>query len=465
MPPLLAFYGDDFTGSCDCMEVLQWSGLKTVLFLDAPAPEQLAKFDSLRAIGIAGWSRTMSPTEMEIELKPALESLRDSGASIVHYKTCSTFDSSPSIGSIGKALELGRSVLGTGVVPIVVAAPQLGRYQAFGNLFARSGLDTQPYRLDRHPTMSRHPITPMCESDIRTHLRQQTDLSVELVDCLQLDEDQSQVVWTRLDSAAVLFDALVPEHLTQIGAVIQALVDSTAPRFVLGSSGIEYALTAHWQNSGEMAKLQSHAPSRPRFGAAEQLVVITGSCSPVNDRQIAWAEQHGFETLPIHAAKLLNAQTCAQETERIVEQCLKLLRSGANVILHSARGPHDPRVAETVAAFAALGFGELDIKLRSGRTLGPKLGAMLRAILDQHPCRRVGVAGGDTSGYVARALGLVALEAIAPLAPGSPLCRGHAENAMDGVEFFFKGGQVGKDDVWSTMLSGTTSNNSIGKMS
>jgi uncharacterized protein YgbK (DUF1537 family) len=65
------------------------------------------------------------------------------------------------------------------------------------------------------------------------------------------------------------------------------------------------------------------------------------------------------------------------------------------------------------------------------------------------------VAGGDTSGYIARELELVALQAIAPVAPGSPLCRGHAANSMQGVEFFFKGGQVGKDDVWSTMLHGT----------
>ena len=60
-----------------------------------------------------------------------------------------------------------------------VLAPQL-----VGNLFARSGLDSEPSRLDRHPTMSRHPVTPMDEADLRLLLAKQTQLAVELVDTL-----------------------------------------------------------------------------------------------------------------------------------------------------------------------------------------------------------------------------------------------------------------------------------------
>ena len=52
-------------------------------------------------------------------------------------------------------------------VPLVVGAPTLGRYCVFGNLFATSGVDPQPYRLDRHPSMSRHPVTPADESTVK----------------------------------------------------------------------------------------------------------------------------------------------------------------------------------------------------------------------------------------------------------------------------------------------------------
>jgi uncharacterized protein YgbK (DUF1537 family) len=456
---VLAFYGDDFTGSCDSMEVLQWAGLDTVLFLDSPTAAQLAAFPNMRAVGIAGCSRTMSPLDMEHQLGPALASLRDSGAAIVHYKTCSTFDSSPQIGSIGKAIEIGRSHVGGSLVPIFIAAPQLGRYQAFGNLFARSGLDSLPFRLDRHPTMSRHPITPMCEADVREHLRQQTDLRFELIDCLQLASLAQRVDnWeSRYEAEGVLFDAIYPEHVSLVGAALDSMAHTTSPKFMVGSSGIEYALTSHWCQTGRMSALQSSEPVRPRFGPAQQLMVITGSCSPVNDRQLGWAEQHGFELIELNTARLLPDETRPAEMERAIELSLRGLRRGANVIVHSARGPGDSRVNDTLRAFQDLGFSQLDIKLCSGRMLGPLLGNILKTVLQAHPCARVGVAGGDTSGYIARELELFALQAIAPVAPGSPLCRGHAANSMQGVEFFFKGGQVGKDDVWSTMLHGTLS--------
>ena len=41
-----------------------------------------------------------TPAEMDAALGPAFESLRALGAPLCHYKICSTFDSSPSIGSI-----------------------------------------------------------------------------------------------------------------------------------------------------------------------------------------------------------------------------------------------------------------------------------------------------------------------------------------------------------------------------
>ena len=454
--PLLAFYGDDFTGSADAMEVLQWSGLRTVLFLEPPTRDQLREFSELAAFGVAGWSRTMSPAEMETELRPAFSQLRASGAEIVHYKTCSTFDSSPQIGSVGKALELGREVFGTSAVPMVIGAPNLGRYQVFGNLFARSGLDTEPFRLDRHPTMSRHPITPMAEADLRLHLAEQTRLKIGLIDILRLHavtQEDLSVALEQDSYDAILFDVLYPDHLSTIGAAIQRLAERVSPKFIVGSSGMEYALTEHWAAVGKGGWA---APgSRPTFAASEQLVVITGSCSPVNDRQIAWAEQHGFELLPIDTPRLIEPASSDREIERIMDLALKRLQARKNVVLHSSRGPQDPRIGETVAAMKKSGLGDLEIKRHSGRILGPKLGCILKGILEAFPLSRIGVAGGDTSGYIARELGITALEAIAPVAPGSPLCRAYGGGRLDGVEFFFKGGQVGKNDVWGTMLGGT----------
>jgi 3-oxoisoapionate kinase len=456
--PLLAYYGDDFTGSTDALEALQWSGLHTVLFLAPPTREQLARFQNLRAFGVAGWSRTLSPAEMDAEIRPAFQCLRDSGAPLVHYKVCSTFDSAPDIGSIGRALEIGREVFG-GCVPLLVGAPVLGRFTVFGNLFARSGLDTEPFRLDRHPTMLRHPITPMAEADLRLHLAAQTSLPVALFDVLRLADPAPRRRLEELlagQPAAVLFDVLYPSHLAIIGQLMECMAATQPTLFAVGSSGVEYALTEHWERSGRLPALCSHPPGRPAFGRVEQLVIITGSCSPVNDRQITWALKNGFVEVPLDPARLIRPDLSEAEVDASVRRALELAERGANVILHTSRGPGDPRVAETLRQYSDLGFSPSDIKLKNGRTLGPKLGRILSGILQGRKLQRVGVAGGDTSGYVARELGIEALEAIAPVAPGSPLCRVHATNPLNGLEIIFKGGQVGQPDVWATMLHGTT---------
>ncbi|HEY7077972.1 MAG TPA: nucleotide-binding domain containing protein, partial [Solirubrobacteraceae bacterium] len=68
---------------------------------------------------------------------------------------------------------------------------------------------------------------------------------------------------------------------------------------------------------------------------------------------------------------------------------------------------------------------------------------------------RLCVAGGDTSSHVARALGIEAVEMIAPLAPGAPLCRAHAPGSpADGLEVNFKGGQVGGADYFEVVARG-----------
>ena len=160
---VLCYYGDDFTGSTDVMESLSFAGVKTVLFMAPPTAEQFALFDGVRAVGVAGRTRSMSTQEMVRELVPVFTAFRELDTPIVHYKTSSTFDSSPEVGSIGQAIDLGLSVFGGPFVPLVVGAPVLKRYCVFGNLFARSGLDSDVFRLDRHSTMRHHPIGYCCD--------------------------------------------------------------------------------------------------------------------------------------------------------------------------------------------------------------------------------------------------------------------------------------------------------------
>ena len=152
---LLAYYGDDFTGSTDALECLALAGLRTMLFLEPPTRERLAALPTLDAIGVAGRSRSLPTAELATEVRSALMSLRELNPRHVHYKVCSTFDSSPTIGSIGRVIDEAVPLFPAPFVPLVVGAPPLGRWCVFGNLFAQVaiGSESEVCRLDRHPTM------------------------------------------------------------------------------------------------------------------------------------------------------------------------------------------------------------------------------------------------------------------------------------------------------------------------
>jgi uncharacterized protein YgbK (DUF1537 family) len=68
---------------------------------------------------------------------------------------------------------------------------------------------------------------------------------------------------------------------------------------------------------------------------------------------------------------------------------------------------------------------------------------------------RVVIAGGDTSGAIARALGIESMEMIASFVRGAPIVRAAAPGLpADGVELIFKGGQVGSEDFFPRAFEG-----------
>ena len=447
MSYLLGFYGDDFTGSTDVMEALTSGGVPTVLFLAPPSRAQLAAFPDAKAVGIAGTSRTMTPAEMDEQLPEMFEALAALEATFCHYKVCSTFDSSPSVGSIGRALELGLEHFPQAFAPLLVGAPALKRYVAFGNLFA--GADGVTHRLDRHPTMRRHPVTPMLESDLRLHLAEQTKLETALVDMLTLEQGvEAGFECANASSAKViLFDTLNDAHLATLGELLFRLQEKGI-RFVAGSSGLEYALVAHLQAQGKATR--HVAPTR--VTKAETLLVMSGSAAPATAAQIDEAERRGFAAIRIDAPALIHPERRAQEHERLKRTACEALARGQSVILYAVRGPDDPALGATRSVVRSLGYEPS----AAGRRLGAAQGKLLRDVLEATGIRRVCVAGGDTCGYAATQLELYALELLTPIAPGSPLCLAHSENpTFDGLELSLKAGQVGQPDYFLSVRKGS----------
>ena len=456
-PIFLSFYGDDFTGSTDVMESLALNGIPAALFIEPPTPGEIEDFrlkipldhntDSrIRAFGVAGVSRSLSPQQMDKELPPIFDKISKIPSDFFHYKVCSTFDSSPMVGNIGHASEIALRYFPSDLIPLIVGAPSLNRFCIFGNLFARVG--DISYRLDRHPTMSRHPVTPMKESDLRVHLGHQTKRRIELFDIFSLqktEEDQKNTVRSIAEGRGIflLFDTLDEDDLFQTGKmVIENRSEYT--QFLVGSSGTEYALASYLNEKGLIGKPDYSTDA----GLEDQILVMSGSAAPATREQIEWCISLGFEPIRIKSSLAVDPESTSQEQQRVITETLNALEDGKSAVVFSALGPDDPEIIKTRNAMDKIKKGHKGI-------LASFQGTTMRKILEKKNLRRVVVAGGDTSGYVSRALEIDALEVRIPVAPGAPLCTAHSKNPLfDGMEISLKGGQNGNKRYFESILKG-----------
>ena len=458
-PLLLTYYGDDFTGSTDVMESLSASGIPTALFLEPPSPDELATFRLLRsraghdgrvsAFGVAGVSRTMTPEQMRETLPGIFRRIAAHPSRFFHYKICSTFDSAPSIGNLGVATDLALEAFPSEWVPLIAAAPALGRYCVFANLFARVGNET--HRLDRHPTMARHPITPMAESDLRRHLAQLTDRVVRHVDVHALErhavDGDATVPDFGRDRGFVLFDTLDERHLAAVGELI-CTRSKPLQQLVVGSSGVQAAICGHLTDSGER---QALGHDEEGIGTVPGIIAMAGSASPGTARQIEHALRIGFADIRINTVALMDRASREVEISRIVALAAESIARGRSPMMYTAFGPDDPMIADTTQRAAEMG----DRAASAASVIAGAQGEMLKRLLLQVGARRVVVAGGDTSGFAARALRIHALEMCRAIAPGAPLCRAHsADAALQGLQIALKGGQNGNERYFESILRG-----------
>lgn len=430
--PLVAWYGDDFTGSAAVMEEFAYAGVESVLFLDIPDAEQLARFASARTIGLAGTSRAHSPAWMEQNLPPPFAFLQGLNASLNLYKICSTLDSSPEIGSIGKALSLARHHFGPRPIPLFPASPKMGRYQCFGTLFAHA--DQTVHRLDRHPVVSHHPVTPMDEADVAKHVARQTDEAIGLIALTDLP--RAKEVFAKLAKAGnglVSIDAVSSADLFACGQLFANLPHGS---LLAGSQGVAEALVEFWQTSGENVSsgAQLQAP-----GGAKDMVGLSGSLSSTTRSQIDQALADGFVGVQLDTERCLGAERQAA-VGHSVEAARAILSEGKSPLVYSARCRDDPAVAKHRNTAERLGLtGEA-----ANKKIGEALGDVLAELVNAGAVTRAAIAGGDSSGYALKRLNMLALTALMPTAPGAGLYCAHPtpkEGAT--LEVALKGGQMG----------------------
>jgi len=414
--PEYGWFGDDFTGATDTLAELAARGLRALLFLGLPDAARLKRAGPLDAVGIAGATRTMAPDAMAAALRPVGAFFQALGVRLMHYKCCSTFDSAPDVGNLGAALAALSPCFPHDFRPILGGQPNLGRFLLFANLFAAAGTGGAVRRIDRHPTMSRHPVTPMREADLRLHLAAQGVAAAHLAyPALQQDRAAlAQVLDHLLRSAppAILMDVSREEDLAAIGALLHRQAER-GPLLAIGPSSVAQAWCAGRASKPGMAAL---GPS------PGPVLVLAGSLSPVTRVQVEAAS--GYHRLTFDPARLVGD---AGASDAVVQDACRRLDAGQDILL----------LTETPGA-AALAPGEA----------AAATARLLAAVTRLRPVRRLGIAGGDTSSIGVQALDLWGLSHAGTLAPGVALCHGHSDDpALHGVEIMLKGGQMGPPDL------------------
>ena len=306
--------------------------------------------------------------------------------------------------------------------------------------------------------MSVHPVTPMSEGDLLRHFGMQTQLPLAGFFLPNFDQDRAGIdhTWGQaLDAgnAGILLDTSSPSHLTEVGRLLERYAEAAGQIFTVGSSGVEYALTQWWR---ELGTLPEGARSYDHIEPAKQILAISGSASPLSAAQVDAAVEAGFVDIAIDATALVRTDGWTDTAGQIIDRASNCLREGQSVVMHTARGPKDPRIASMLDSFVAQGMSRDEARHLGGRLLGQRLGSIAQAILEGTSLGRLVLSGGDTSSQVTQILAPDALEIDGRLAPGAPLCRVISDKPhLSNLQLALKGGQMGDANFFVIARDGT----------
>jgi len=416
MSLILGAVADDFTGATDLAGMLAASGMRTMLVLGLPAPAAAAP--DADAVVVALKTRTSPAADAVAQSLAAWRWLQRSGAERAYFKYCSTFDSTDR-GNIGPVAEALWRETGEGPTVFVPSLPENGRTVYRGHLFVFDQLLSDS-------GMRNHPLTPMTDANLVRVLGRQTALGVGLIRYDTVAAGPAAILAAAGKLAAegkpfIVVDTLTNADLDAIGEACRGM------RLVTGGSGLALGLAPQLR----AATAAATAPSLPAVGGP--IVCLSGSASEATNAQVArFAAAHPACRLdPVALAE--GRQTAAEAAE----WALQRLAEGPCLV--SATAPP----AEVKAAQAKLGTE------RAAAVVEEALAAVATALRDAG-VRRFVVAGGETSGAVATALGVTRLAVGAQIAPGVPWC---VTDAAEPVALALKSGNFGGEDFFARAIA------------
>jgi 3-dehydrotetronate 4-kinase len=400
---------DDFTGGSDIASFFVKGGLSTVLYTGVPDIEEAPEAE---VCVIALKTRTQNPKDAVKDSLEAIGWLKEQGAQQFYIKYCSTFDSTPE-GNIGPICDAVMEELDVPNTILCPALPVNGRIVKEGCLYVNG------VPLHKSP-MNDHPLTPMWDCDLVHLMDAQSKFpSVKMSDALNKEEVNERI--SRIIAEHAHF-YIIPDYETEEDA--EKLVQLFGElKLITGGSGLAYPLAKMYKENAEADGFErSHSPA----------LLLAGSCSEATRNQIRKFEQSGGKTYFMDPLKLISGEESVERIWNVISQ-----NKEGSILVYSSDTP------ENVRDIQQKGKEEVAGRLE-------KATADLAELAVQAGFHRIIVAGGETSGAVAKRLGYKGYHIGDSISPGVPTMIPIEDNR---IRMVFKSGNFGKSDFFLQALS------------
>lgn len=397
---------DDFTGATDLAAMLSRRGWR--VSLSDGVPDDDVELGDAHVVALK--SRTIAPgNAVAVTLEACRFLTGTQGADAIYFKYCSTFDSTDK-GNIGPVLDALMSELKVDRTIAAPAFPENGRRVFLGHLFVNG-------RLLSESSLATHPLTPMTDPDLVRVLGRQRRAPVDLISVDDIGSGAPGIA-AKFAAAApgtvFICDATNNDEMERLAANLPAM------RLASGGSAMGAAFAGTAANSSELEWSKVQTPPHA--------LLLSGSASQQTQRQVQRATESGRPVIKVSPREMDEPLALA---ESILE---RLDASGQAPLVYSTATPEE--VGEMQKHYGREAAGE-----RVERFFGCLARQALTRGFDTFV-----VAGGETSGAVAQALGAKSMLVGPEIAPGVPWME------SNGIRLALKSGNFGGDDFFADAL-------------
>lgn len=402
---------DDVTGANDIGIMFQKGGYHSAVF-----PLALLELcdlekegEGLDVIIIDTDSRFDSPVCAREKVRKATELLMSLPCDLYHNKTCSVFR-----GNIGAEFDEMQDVLGVSCSMVILGFPANGRTTIDGIHYVYGKkLEDSQFRND--------PIHKMTTSSLEEIIHRQSERPVGHITWRDLNRGLAYVMEKKerlkKQCAYVIFD-IRDQNDVKLAAL--AVADE---KNICGSSAI-----------GEELPCAIECLQR---GGEEQVLILSGSLTKQSVAQTAYMKERGYSVLEFPADAVYEEKELEEMADGLADTVLREMQEKGICLLHT---PNRPEAVEEIKR-KGVGLGLSDAAV--GKRISGVMCRIARRVLEESGCRKLVVAGGDTSAAVTQELEIFRMDMVSEIEAGLPLMKGRT--ALGDMDLVLKSGSFGSD--------------------